>query len=92
MLTDDDHSQVTVAQAHDSHSSLEVLRVFLKLGVASFGGPIAHIGYFRDEIVDGTRLWRGSTRRSDWRVRLRHARATSELGRSRKSAGRQAPN
>jgi chromate transporter len=25
--------------------------VFLKLGVTSFGGPIAHLGYFRDELV-----------------------------------------
>lgn len=24
---------------------------FLKLGVTSFGGPIAHLGYFRDELV-----------------------------------------
>ena len=30
---------------------LEVFRVFLKLGVTSFGGPIAHLGYFRDELV-----------------------------------------
>jgi len=28
-----------------------VLRVFLKLGLSSFGGPIAHLGYFRDEFV-----------------------------------------
>jgi chromate transporter len=32
-------------------SPSEVLRVFLKLGVSCFGGPIAHIGYFRDEFV-----------------------------------------
>jgi chromate transporter len=32
-------------------SALEVLRVFLKLGISSFGGPIAHIGYFREEFV-----------------------------------------
>ena len=32
-------------------SPLEVLFVFLKLGVSCFGGPIAHIGYFRDEFV-----------------------------------------
>ena len=32
-------------------SAIEVLRAFLKLGVSSFGGPIAHIGYFRDEFV-----------------------------------------
>jgi chromate transporter len=29
----------------------EVFWVFLKLGVTSFGGPIAHLGYFRDELV-----------------------------------------
>ena len=30
---------------------LEVLLVATRLGVTSFGGPIAHIGYFRDEYV-----------------------------------------
>jgi len=30
---------------------LEVFRAFLKLGLTSFGGPIAHLGYFRDELV-----------------------------------------
>jgi chromate transporter len=29
----------------------EVFLTFLKLGLTSFGGPIAHLGYFRDEIV-----------------------------------------
>lgn len=29
----------------------EVLAAFLKLGLTSFGGPIAHLGYFRDEFV-----------------------------------------
>ncbi|WP_297297637.1 chromate efflux transporter [uncultured Methylovirgula sp.] len=32
-------------------SPLEVLFIFLRLGVSCFGGPIAHIGYFRDEFV-----------------------------------------
>src|SRR6266542_4119366 len=32
-------------------SALEVLRAFAKLGVSCFGGPIAHIGYFRQEFV-----------------------------------------
>ncbi|SOC46724.1 chromate transporter [Rhizobium subbaraonis] len=32
-------------------SVAEVFRVFLKLGLTSFGGPIAHLGYFRDELV-----------------------------------------
>jgi chromate transporter len=35
----------------DTGSAWEVLRVFLKLGLTSFGGPIAHIGYYREEIV-----------------------------------------
>ncbi len=30
---------------------LEVLQIFAKLGVSSFGGPIAHLGYFRTEFV-----------------------------------------
>jgi chromate transporter len=29
----------------------EVLLVFLRLGLTSFGGPIAHLGYFHDEFV-----------------------------------------
>jgi chromate transporter len=39
-------------------SALEVFRVFLKLGVSSFGGPVAHIGYFREEFVV-RRRWLG---------------------------------
>src|ERR1700741_5686426 len=43
----------TPAAVGDLHagSPLEVFRVFLKLGISSFGGPIAHIGYFREEFV-----------------------------------------
>ena len=33
------------------NGAFEVLGVFLKLGLTSFGGPIAHIGYFREEFV-----------------------------------------
>jgi chromate transporter len=33
------------------HSPLEVLWAFLKLGLSSFGGPIAHLGYFHEEFV-----------------------------------------
>jgi chromate transporter len=32
-------------------SVFEVFRVFLKLGLTSFGGPVAHLGYFRREFV-----------------------------------------
>lgn len=34
----------------------EVFRVFLKLGTTSFGGPVAHLGYFRTEFVE-RRKW-----------------------------------
>jgi chromate transporter len=30
---------------------LQLFAVFLKLGLTSFGGPIAHLGYFREEFV-----------------------------------------
>ena len=41
----------------DRHGSpREVLLAFLKLGFTSFGGPVAHIGYFRAEFV-GRRGW-----------------------------------
>jgi len=39
------------AQSQSAGSPLEVLLIYLKLGVSSFGGPIAHIGYFREEFV-----------------------------------------
>jgi chromate transporter len=32
-----------------SGSPFEVLWAFLRLGLTSFGGPIAHLGYFREE-------------------------------------------
>jgi len=33
----------------------EVFRTFLRLGLTSFGGPIAHLGYFRTEFVERRR-------------------------------------
>ena len=35
--------------------SLEVLGVFSRLGLTSFGGPVAHLGYFREEFVERRR-------------------------------------
>src|SRR5438477_1096759 len=32
-------------------STREVFLVFLRLGLTSFGGPVAHLGYFHDEFV-----------------------------------------
>jgi chromate transporter len=34
-----------------SGSAAEVFFAFLRLGLTSFGGPIAHLGYFREEFV-----------------------------------------
>lgn len=34
---------------------LEVLKAFLLLGLTSFGGPVAHLGYFRAAFVEGRR-------------------------------------
>src|SRR6266702_6282087 len=39
------------AKGRQAGSPAEVLLAFLKLGLTSFGGPIAHIGYFREEFV-----------------------------------------
>ncbi|MFW2589795.1 chromate efflux transporter [Sagittula sp. SSi028] len=39
------------APAPPSGRVLEVLGAFLKLGLTSFGGPVAHLGYFREEFV-----------------------------------------
>uniref|UniRef100_UPI0013A6EAB5 chromate transporter n=1 Tax=Meridianimarinicoccus zhengii TaxID=2056810 RepID=UPI0013A6EAB5 len=33
----------------------EVFAVFLRLGLTSFGGPVAHLGYFRAEFVERRR-------------------------------------
>lgn len=35
----------------DKNGAGEVFAAFLKLGLTSFGGPVAHLGYFRDEFV-----------------------------------------
>jgi chromate transporter len=37
-------------------AAAEVLRTFLVLGLTSFGGPVAHLGYFRREFVE-KRAW-----------------------------------
>lgn len=47
----DDRHLPDECEVAPNHSPFEVLRAFLKLGLISFGGPIAHIGYFRDEFV-----------------------------------------
>lgn len=49
-MTTDDVPQTALRSAHPGHW-LEVLSVFTRLGLTSFGGPVAHLGYFREEFV-----------------------------------------
>jgi len=46
----------TAGQPRQRASTWAVFRVFLGLGLVSFGGPIAHLGYFRDAFV-ARRQW-----------------------------------
>jgi chromate transporter len=49
-------TQVAVPDARSRrHRAGKVFWAFLKLGVTSFGGPIAHLGYFRTEFVERRR-------------------------------------
>lgn len=60
---------------------VEILLVAFRLGLTSFGGPIAHIGYFRDEYVE-RRGWLSEGRYADL-VALCHflpGPASSQLG------------
>jgi chromate transporter len=45
-----DKTQVMGGQKAEGTAG-EVFAAFLKLGLTSFGGPVAHLGYFRDELV-----------------------------------------
>lgn len=46
------------------HSAWHVFRIFLRLGLTSFGGPVAHLGYFRHEFVE-RRRWLGEAAYAD---------------------------
>jgi chromate transporter len=77
-------AQADFCSAGADEHALAFLRVFLKLGLTSFGGSVAHVGYFRDEFV-GRRKWLDDTAfadlvalrpvrraaRSDWRSGFR---------------------
>ncbi|GHO80497.1 hypothetical protein KSD_82680 [Ktedonobacter sp. SOSP1-85] len=48
-----DKTQRNMDSAHiiPQGSFWEILIVFMRLGLTSFGGPVAHLGYFREEVV-----------------------------------------
>ena len=45
-------------------SAWAVFLIFLRLGLTSFGGPVAHLGYFRSEFVE-RRRWLGEAAYAD---------------------------
>jgi chromate transporter len=50
-------SENTLAQVRSPHPNtwIQVFAAFLRLGLTSFGGPVAHLGYFRQDIVERRR-------------------------------------
>jgi len=48
----------------DDGGAWSVFLVFLRLGLTSFGGPVAHLGYYRDEFVT-RRRWLGERSYAD---------------------------
>lgn len=47
-----------------AHSAWQVFWVFLQLGLTSFGGPVAHLGYFRTALVE-RRRWLSDAQYAD---------------------------
>ncbi|MDR2220023.1 MAG: chromate efflux transporter [Methylobacillus sp.] len=64
-MTLDDHTDTSTApETGKRGTAFEVLIAFFKLGLISFGGPVAHIGYFRTEFVE-RRQWLDDKNYSD---------------------------
>lgn len=62
-------------------TTLHIFNLFLRLGLTSFGGPIAHISFFRAEFVEKQR-WFDDTQFAQW-IALCHALpgpSSSQLG------------
>lgn len=43
--------QSSLVHPQPTESAWSVFLIFLRLGLTSFGGPVAHLGYFRDELI-----------------------------------------
>ncbi|MDO5493128.1 MAG: chromate efflux transporter [Nesterenkonia sp.] len=52
---DDGHDVASPGDDDRRGGVLEVFLVFLRLGLTSFGGPVAHLGYFREAFVERRR-------------------------------------
>lgn len=52
MADNNQNEQLNSEQTSNSGKLLEIFMTALKLGLTSFGGPVAHLGYFKDEYVD----------------------------------------
>lgn len=55
---------VTPVQRHERTSPAGIFLIFLRLGLTSFGGPVAHLAYFRHEFVE-RRRWLGEQAYAD---------------------------
>ena len=55
---------MTDATHDQTETSWQIFLVFLRLGLTSFGGPVAHLGYFREEFVN-RRSWLGERSYAD---------------------------
>jgi chromate transport protein ChrA len=47
-----------------ARNAWQIFLIFLRLGLTSFGGPVAHLGYFREEFVN-RRNWLGDRAYAD---------------------------
>ena len=48
---EDQNKNHTPAMPADGVGLWQIFLIFLRLGLTSFGGPVAHIGYFREDFV-----------------------------------------
>lgn len=57
-------NEATTAIGRERGQLLRLFAIFLRLGLTSFGGPVAHLAYFRDEFVM-RRRWLGERAYAD---------------------------
>src|SRR5215468_5241147 len=54
-MTTHEQDATAAVETVPTGTALEVLTAFTRLGLTSFGGPVAHLGYFRAEFVERRR-------------------------------------